>query len=195
MWAKRVLYWRSQPGMDYLLLFKNEGLAAGASLEHIHSQFTALAKTPDEIAAMWTRLAKEPTQSLSNEELTIKTQNRLTLFSPLAPRAAFETWIASTDPRMPFTELAADTAPSIDHAGELAMMIQAILRETTNAARASGANLVLQVAPNSMVNQVPRWWIEVAPRSSAMAGFELATNLRINAVSPQQAVERLKSSF
>lgn len=191
MWARRVRHWRSNPSVDYLLLFKNEGLAAGASLEHLHSQFTALDKAPQAILTMWKRVAKEPTLALPTNELIISTRNQWTTFSPLAPRGAYETWITPAESPTPFIELATD----LDLASELAKTIQRVLRATTRAAGASGANLVLQIAPNSMVSQIPSWWLEIAPRSSAMAGFELATNWRINAVSPEQAVKRLKASL
>ncbi len=191
MWARRIRHWRSLPQCEYLLLFKNEGLAAGASLEHLHSQFTALDRAPEDVSAMWQRIAESPTQKLSCERLTISSTGNFSAFSPRAPRAAFETWIACHDSRKSFEDFADSAAES----SELAKTVQSVLRKTTQLAHAGGANLVLQVAPNSVANQVARWWIEIAPRSSAMAGFELATNWRINSVSPQKSVEMLKSYF
>ena len=60
MWARRIAYWRNESSKEYLLLFKNEGLAAGASLEHIHSQFTAMDFLPEDLQTMWTKLSQEP---------------------------------------------------------------------------------------------------------------------------------------
>ena len=45
----RLRFWRGQPGIEYISLFKNVGGDAGASLSHSHSQLIATTQTPTEV--------------------------------------------------------------------------------------------------------------------------------------------------
>ena len=193
MWARRIAYWRNESSKEYLLLFKNEGLAAGASLEHIHSQFTAMDFMPDDLQAMWTKLSHDPKANQPTEEQLIAGGSLFQAITPLAPRAAYETWIMPTAScNIPFEALAENDAA----AKELSDLLQTFLKLIQSAARTKSYNLVLQIAPNSKATTLgPCWWIEIAPRSASLAGFELATNWRINAVSPEVATETLRKNY
>ena len=47
----RLAYWKRDPRMAYGQVFKNVGQAAGASLEHAHSQLLVIPRVPNVIAA------------------------------------------------------------------------------------------------------------------------------------------------
>lgn len=193
MWARRVAYWRNESSKEYLLLFKNEGLAAGASLEHIHSQFTAMNFMPNDLQAMWNKLSQDPKANQPKEEQIIAGSSLFQAVTPIAPRAAFETWIMPMASfNTPFEALSENDAA----ADELSDLLQTFLKLIRSAARTDSYNLVLQIAPNPVASQLGHcWWIEIAPRSASLAGFELATNWRINAVSPELATETLRKNY
>ncbi len=194
MWARRVAYWRAERSKEYLLLFKNEGVAAGASLEHIHSQFTAIDIVPDEIHEMWCKLLDDPSaiDPAPEQLISLSKNGKFQSKTPQAPRASFESWILPAQYDLSFESLAENT----DAADEMSELLKTSLELILSGAKATSFNLVLQIPPNSLAEQIGhRWWIEIAPRTASLAGFELATNWRINAVSPEQATGTLRKMF
>lgn len=176
-WARRMSHWRNDGRFDCQLMFKNEGPAAGASLSHIHSQIIAFPVAPPVVGPMWERLAAAP-DTLGG--LPAATLDGWQVISPPAPRGAFEAWILPAGAPQPFSE--AD-APSLS----------AVLARVIGAIGAEAFNLVLQMPPTSApANIQSRWWLEVIPRTSTIAGIELATGRWINSVSPESAAEKLR---
>ncbi|MEO0530044.1 MAG: DUF4931 domain-containing protein [Planctomycetota bacterium] len=176
---RRVRHWRTDGRFDYVLMFKNEGRPAGASLEHVHTQIVALPTTPEPVRQMWDRCAAAP-RSL---EATTSGDVSWRVQMPPAPRTPFETWITSPT-GMPVEAVADDTDALID--------LAKTLRATLKVIDAEAFNLVLQVAPLSAPDAVAdRFWLEVIPRPSAIAGFELATGAWINERSLAEAREKL----
>ena len=113
--------------------------------------------------------------------------------TPVAPRASFETWIMPTASFNTSFEAIAEDRSTAD---KLSNMLQTFLKLIRISAQTDSYNLVLQVAPNSLASQLGHcWWIEIAPRNASLAGFELATNWRINAVSPELATETLRKTY
>ena len=53
-WRDRVLDLKRDIRLRHIVIFKNHGAAAGASLEHAHSQLIALPIVPREMARSWT---------------------------------------------------------------------------------------------------------------------------------------------
>ena len=107
LWAfrDRILDLKQDRRFKYILVFKNHGEAAGASLEHPHSQLIALPILPKR----WWRNWKAPSSTFSNKERCVfcdiirqetgrryavaaENENFVTL-APYAPRFPFETWI------------------------------------------------------------------------------------------------------
>jgi UDPglucose--hexose-1-phosphate uridylyltransferase len=56
-------------------------------------------------------------------------------------------------------------------------------------------NYYLHSAPFDMDSNIPyRWHWEIAPRTMGLAGWEIGGGTFINAVAPEEAAERLRSS-
>jgi UDPglucose--hexose-1-phosphate uridylyltransferase len=183
-WARRLLYWRRGGRFDYALLFKNEGPAAGASLQHVHSQLIALPTAPASAAAMWDAVRRG---DLPQGESAIVETATWELVSPAAPRFAYECWWRPKAGEMSLESLADGVG-----AGELAQNLRRIVAAVTTLGRCDAYNLIVQVPPASLACEVgDRWWIEVVPRSAGIAGLELATGLWVNPVGPEEAAQRL----
>ncbi|QDT70429.1 galactose-1-phosphate uridylyltransferase [Planctomycetes bacterium MalM25] len=177
-WSRRVGHWSANAAFDYTLLFKNEGPAAGASLRHVHSQVLALPAAPQPVAAMWRRLADGANAS----PRTVWSEGGYLVESPAAPRGP-EAWLRS-DEGVPFARLAEDRSAASRFAG--------LLRRVLVALDLSAFNLVLQTPPASFGEALAgRWWLEIVPRDSSIAGFELATGLWISSTPPEKAAQRL----
>ncbi len=183
-WARRLVHRRHEGRFDYLLLFKNEGPAAGASMQHVHSQLMALPTAPAQAAAMWDAVRRG---DLPQDESCVVRTAAWELMSPTAPRFAYECWLRPRGGQMPLEALAEG-----EGAGELARQLRRIVAAVINLGGCDAYNLIVQVPPVSHASDVgDRWWIEVVPRSAGIAGLELATGLWVNPVGPEEAARRL----
>jgi UDPglucose--hexose-1-phosphate uridylyltransferase len=101
----RILDLKRDNRLRYVLLFKNHGEAAGASLEHTHSQIIALPVVPIQVqeeldSARRYYSFKERCvfcdivrQESADGERMILESDQLLVISPYAPRFPFETWV------------------------------------------------------------------------------------------------------
>lgn len=183
-WARRLVHWRDHGAFDYTLVFKNEGLAAGASLQHAHSQIIALPSAPAQPAAMWEAIRRG--ESVQGGSVVAQTK-KWEVVSPPAPRFGYECWWRPIGDAMSLLEVARG-----EGASELARQLRRIVVAVTTLSRCDAYNLIVQTPPASLAREVgDRWWIEVVPRSSGIAGLELATGLWMNPVAPEEAAQRL----
>lgn len=172
MWARRIAKWRAESGYDYQLVFKNEGVGAGASLEHVHSQVVTLPKAPS--------LGDAPIRG----DLIVHQANGWRIAASSVPRFAFESVICPEDSTHDFASLANDA----EVAGRLAAVIAQTLVALRSVTDVAAYNLMVNTPGEGMP-----WWIDITPRSAVTAGFELATRMWINAFSPEAAAERLRA--
>lgn len=170
IWARRIAHWRADARYAYQLVFKNEGPAAGASLEHTHSQVVAL---PEAVST--------PLPVASNG-LVFDRGAHFLAEAASAPRFACESLVRPTDTTHDFVGLADDPL----QAAELARRIVRTLNAVRSASGVAAYNLTVNAPADGSA-----WWIEITPRSAVTAGFELATGMWINATPPEVAAERI----
>src|SRR5256886_4468088 len=101
----RILDLKKDPRFEYVLVFKNHGEAAGASLEHPHSQLIATPIIPimvtEELAGSqqyWQRKERcvwcdVIRQERRDRRRGVAQSARVIVLQPVAPRVPFETWI------------------------------------------------------------------------------------------------------
>ena len=133
----RMVDLKSDKRFRYLLLFKNHGEAAGASLEHTHSQLIALPIVPKRVQE---ELDNSKSISMQKERCIfcdiirqeIETGSRVILenetfiaLAPYAPRFPFETWIL---PRQHSSAYENMPAGALRQPGEVASRISAAAR-------------------------------------------------------------------
>ena len=108
LWAfrERVLDLKQDRRFRYILMFKNHGAAAGATLEHSHSQLIALPIVPRlrargdrrRAAALRRRRSAASSATSSGRRLrdgrrVIQENADIVALAPYAPRFPFETWL------------------------------------------------------------------------------------------------------
>lgn len=186
------------------LIFKNVGEAAGASLEHVHSQLIALPFAPEVLdteLAVAAEYHQEHGQCLMCRLLSDEVQDGTRLvarnshFAAIcvyAGRQPYETWIVPNEHQHDFTQL------SDEQSKELAVILQHVLRrfsKLNDLPQLPAYNAVLHTAPSSGVLAAEfHWHWEIIPRSTSLAGFEWGTGMHINPVSPERAAFQLRSS-
>lgn len=183
----------------YGLIFKNQGAAAGASMEHSHSQIIVTPIVPllvqDELRGskrffeyrdrcIFCDMVEQEIRT--GERLVIDDPNFVAL-EPFASRFAFETWILPKRHLVRFEELA-DSA-----LGDLAQILRETLRRLERALDNPPYNMVLHTTPFDM-GDVPyyHWHFEIIPRITGVAGFEWGSGFYINAVPPESAAQFLR---
>jgi UDPglucose--hexose-1-phosphate uridylyltransferase len=116
----------------------------------------------------------------------------LVLLVPEATRQPFETWIL---PRMPEPFFHATTPARVAAVAELTQLYVARLERLVPG---SHFNWWLHQLPFSTrapaaARAAWHWHLEILPRLSAFAGFELATGCHITPLSPAESAARLRS--
>jgi UDPglucose--hexose-1-phosphate uridylyltransferase len=182
---------------SYVHLIVNEGPDAGASLEHTHAQLYALPFVPAEIARERERAAAYHERTMGGHVVTdvateeVRRRERLIahdddslLIAPWASRSPFELRIV---PRRP--------APSFEHDGDTGTtMLRTALRGLAALFGASPQlNLWIRTAPRGTEEFC--WHIDILPRLTVRAGFELGTGVDINVYPPERAASDLRAAL
>jgi UDPglucose--hexose-1-phosphate uridylyltransferase len=195
----RVVDLRNDQRFRYILLFKNHGSAAGATLEHSHSQLIALPVTPRQVADEIDGARRHYEhrerciycdivgQERKDRSRLVYENEEFVVFEPWAPRSPFETWIV---PRRHESNFEAEPKE------RLAFAAQAL--RTTLSRLMTGLG---RPAYNFMVHTNPlrdpsspsyHWHIEVVPALTQVAGFEWGSGFHINPVPPEEAADFLR---
>jgi UDPglucose--hexose-1-phosphate uridylyltransferase len=191
-WRDRLRHWRDDGRLAFAQVFKNEGSAAGASVDHCHSQLIGLPFVPpavaDEVQAAgpgcvfcgW--IAAE-----LGGPLHVAESDAFAVLCPPAPRFPGETWV------LPKVHEAAFEALGDPEADELASVVQGLLARVHRAFDGPAFNLIIKSAPFRHAGPY-HWRIEVLPRTTSTAGWEWGTGVLINTVFPEQASALLRAA-
>ena len=185
--------------LRYVLIFKNYGEAAGASLEHTHSQLIALPIVPRLVHTEVTRAQeywglKERcvfcdmvSQEIEQGRRIVSANDDFVAFAPYAPRFPFETWI------LPREHASAFDATPAARFEPLAALLSDILRRLDRALADPPYTLVVHTAPfNERENGHYHWHVEIMPKLTRVAGFESGSGFYINPTPPEDAARYLR---
>jgi UDPglucose--hexose-1-phosphate uridylyltransferase len=200
-YAARLGHWHDDGQFEYGLVFKNRGPIAGASLAHLHSQLIALPELPQPVAAEFARAQQSfrdhrscPYCRLVEDERAtgrrvVLERDGLIAFCPFASLQPYETWLLPTEHEPWF-----ERRPAPGVANRLAAALHEVVVRIEAIVPGAAYNLMLRTAPwRAAAVRCGHWRIEVLPRTTSLAGLELATGIHINPLSPAHAAERLRS--
>ncbi|OGC11141.1 galactose-1-phosphate uridylyltransferase [candidate division WOR-1 bacterium RIFOXYA12_FULL_52_29] len=211
LWAykQRIVDLEKDKRFRYILVFKNYGTAAGASLAHPHSQLIATPITPRYVklelaSARSYFLEKERCifcdmirQELGTGERMVYENEYFVAFTPFASRFPFELWLLPRRHEAGFQEL-----PDEERM-QLARCLKDIMMRLKKTLNDPPYNYVIHTAPNSVprpgkpdywgtINYDFHWHIEIIPRLTKQAGFEWGSGLYINPTAPEEAAKYLR---
>lgn len=185
----------------YIIIFKNHGTAAGALLDHSHSQLIALPIVPrevrDELEGARAHFAARERcvfcdiirQETKDVRRVIAENDEMVALAPYAPRFPFETWILPKRHQPLFED-----APRHEYAS-LARLLGDILRRMNRALRFPPYNLLIHTGPLSeTVDEFYHWHVEIIPKLTKVAGFEWATGFYMNPTAPEEAAQVLRDA-
>ena len=193
----------------YILIFKNHGATAGASLAHPHTQIIATPVTPRTVAQeldasrMHHQLKERCLfcdiidQEIDEGRRVVYLDDQFIAFAPYASRFPFEITLA---PRRHRHRLVDIDRAEVDG---LARALKDVLSRLTRALQDPPYNCLFHTAPNTETTHKRahyweslafdfHWHIEILPRLTKVAGFEWGTGFYINPTAPEEAARFLK---
>ncbi|HZZ30189.1 MAG TPA: DUF4931 domain-containing protein [Pirellulales bacterium] len=201
VYHQRLATLRQSKQFRSAVIFKNGGPSAGATLAHVHSQLMAFENNSPQFGDRLSNFQSYYEQqgscpvcdmscevSIDPRRLVAQTSN-FVAYCPFASRHAYETWI------VPLAHASHFDAQAVESLPELAALLRAVLVKLQRIVKLPAYNYILHTAPfDTVVNGHYHWHIEILPRTSNLAGFELGTGCYINAVLPEQAAAELRKA-
>lgn len=184
VYRRRYLAHRSAA---HVALFTNHGRAAGATIDHLHSQLMPLSFVPPSVAretAAFADAADCPLcVAVSNhhdEGLVISEGNGFARIAPYASAFPYEQWIVPLRHQADVTSLGES---------EVSGLASALLDATRGARLLAPSHNVIH---KNFAHPASHFYLIVVPRLTAIAGFELATGTFIDIMDPAAAARALR---
>lgn len=196
----RTLDLKKDLRFKYVLIFKNHGVAAGASLEHTHSQLIATPIIPKRVTeelegskrfynykerCIFCDIIRQEVQS--QRRMVASFDSYITI-EPFAPRFPYETWILPTQHYSHF-----ESMPDGMYR-ELASVLKDALIRINRALGYPPFNFILHTSPIQESTYLEyHWHVEIIPKLAKVAGFEWGSGFYINSTPPEAAANDLKN--
>jgi UDPglucose--hexose-1-phosphate uridylyltransferase len=190
----------NDPRWCYLLVYKNQGERAGATLGHVHSQLVALPAVPKQ-AVDELNGAKQHYEStgrciycamiqreLERRERLITASEGFVALCPFASRFAYETWILPKNHAAAFEQSSEQDIVALAHAQK-----DLIIRLNRVLSNPPFNYLIHSIPPQEKLNSHYHWHIEVLPQLARAAGFEWGSGSHMNSVAPEDAARSLRN--
>ncbi len=199
---ERYLTLMKEKNINYISIFHNYGKKAGASIAHPHSQLLAIP-----VISPYVRLELDGAEKYyqSNQRcvycnmLKYEQENKSRIvyqnddfiaFCPFAARSSFEIWVLPKK-HMPYFERINDKEKIA-----LAKVFQKSMYALYKALNNPALNFYIHTSPCDGQDYIHyHWHIEIIPRTSTWAGFELETGVEVTALPPEKAAEYLRKAL
>jgi len=194
-YGQRVRTLQQDKKIKYILVFKNQGGSAGASINHAHSQIFASAYVPPHIITRRER-AQEYRMVHGTDyysDLIIQEERgprwiaggkKVCALTPYASMYNYEAWI------MPWRRVDNITQLTSSELEEMAVYLKKLLTKVNE----------LGLPYNYYLHQIvgdaqEHLYLRIAPRRDVWAGLELGSRLVVNSVSPEEAADYYRQAF
>ncbi|RLE08634.1 galactose-1-phosphate uridylyltransferase [Candidatus Aerophobetes bacterium] len=197
VYRDRIVKLTKIPYIKYVLVFKNQGREAGASLRHSHSQVIATPIIPRNIqeelegAKRYYELNKRcifcdiMAQELALRKRVILENEMWVAFTPYASRFPYEICLLPKEHTFIFQEM---TDEELAH---LSQILRDVIRAMNKALSNPPYNYFLHLPPlKKGSSRYYHFHLEIIPRLTKLAGFEWGTGFYINPVPPEEAAAK-----
>jgi UDPglucose--hexose-1-phosphate uridylyltransferase len=213
--------YQSNPQLRYVLVFKNFGPAAGASISHTHSQIIATPVVPHNVqaevdysrayyaknhqcifcalidqaltfeATVYDRESGEVRRKINVGQYVVERGEKFIAIKPFASRFEWEVHILPLHHQSDFL----DVGPN--DLADLARVMRRTMARLDAVLGGAQYNFFLHSLPHADGDKdchaSYHWHMEICPRTSIPTGFELGSGLFVNTVSPEDAAEQLRA--
>jgi UDPglucose--hexose-1-phosphate uridylyltransferase len=216
----RALY-ATDDRIQYVLVFKNFGPAAGASIAHTHSQVVAMPVIPENVhnevshsrlyfgknrqcifcslidealtfeATIYDRKSGAVRRQISVGQYVIERGRHFVAIKPFASRYEWEIHILPLDHRSDFMDI------TDDEREDMAGVLKRTMTRLDAVIGGAQYNFFLHSIPHNNefgnCHDSYHWHLEICPRTSIPTGFELGSGLFVSTISPEQAAAQLRA--
>lgn len=198
-WGERIRDLARDTRLRAVMVFKNHGAEAGATLSHPHSQLVALPNVPSAIVeelegarrhfalkerCIWCDVVR---QERKDGARVVFENAHAVVLSPWAARVPFETWVLPKQHQSHFEDEPRAVVRDVAEA------IGTVVRRLEVALDRPAWNMLLHTAPlreRGLTHY--HWHLEVLPAVTRVAGFEWGSGFFINPVPPEEAAAFLR---
>ena len=212
----------SDPRLKYVLVFKNFGPAAGASIPHTHSQIIATPVVPENVqnevthsrqhyqkfgqcifcslidealtyeATIYDRNSGQIRRKINVGQYVIERGERFVAIKPFASRFEWEIHILPLQHESDFLQA------SEQDLQDFARVLKRTMARLDKVVGGVQFNFFLHSTPHGEEYRdcggSYHWHLEICPRTSIPTGFELGSGLFVSTVSPEEAAEALRNA-
>jgi UDPglucose--hexose-1-phosphate uridylyltransferase len=210
----------SDPRLKYVLVFKNFGPAAGASIPHTHSQIIAMPVVPVNViaevensaayqakhhhcifcalidealtfeATIYDRASGEVRRRVNVGQYVVERGRKFIAIKPFASRFEWEVHILPLAHQADFLDVLDDDLE------DFASVLRNTMARLDAVIGGAQYNFFLHSAPHDGGEHGAsyHWHLEICPRTSIPTGFELGSGLYVNTISPEKAAEQLRAA-
>ncbi|NQU95162.1 MAG: galactose-1-phosphate uridylyltransferase [Candidatus Omnitrophica bacterium] len=189
---------RKDPRFKYILIFRNYGKSAGASLEHPHSQLIALPIVPkrvnEELQSSLEYFNYKDrcvfcdmlSQEMNDKERIVEENDFFICFAPYVSRFPYEMWIMPKNHESHFVSL------QKDEVFPLATILRNSMKKLKKLLNDPPYNYIIHTSPiNGHEKEYYHWHIEIMPKLVNVAGFEWGSGFYVNPIPPEVAAKNL----
>lgn len=202
-YQQRHLSLMELPWIEYVLIFKNHGREAGTSQEHPHSQIIASPIMPDSVQrsgevagehykrtgmCLMCQIVAE--ESRAGTRVVLHEQ-QFVVVHPFAASRPAETWVVPITHQPSYAEASGEVVAGLGSA------LLRTLKKLASGFSDPDFNYVLHSSPKSAENQPPEYWhwyLQIFPRMTTAAGFELGSGIFINTMPPEQTAAIMREA-
>jgi UDPglucose--hexose-1-phosphate uridylyltransferase len=190
---------RKDPRIECIIIFKNHGESAGASLEHPHSQLVATPIVPAQVRdriqdaihfmddtgeCVFCSMLK---QELAARERIVFDSEHFIAFVPYAALSPFHLWLF---PKRHSSSFDDSTDPEID---DLALNLKTVLAKLYHGLGNPNFNYCIRSVPtDEQQTDYFHWYLAIIPKVSQTAGLELGSGIFVNTALPEASAKFLR---
>lgn len=181
--------------LEYIQVFKNQGIDAGASQSHSHWQIAGLSVVPEKINKIMNKLSdfkKETGKcyfcSLNHEERIVEEDENFIVYCPYDSKFSYEMYIIPRAHNCNFKNF------SDEELFSLGKIIRNSVYRLAQIYEGISYNICFYNMPvNAKGEDSFHFFIQIIPRIGQMAGFEFSTGCFISSVLPENAAVNLRN--
>ncbi|MBI3671368.1 HIT domain-containing protein [Candidatus Azambacteria bacterium] len=186
--------------VEYVFILHNHGRDAGASLRHLHSQIIAPSVVPTDVQRSIDASEKYFSKNkkcihckilkyeLKDKKRVVYQNKKFAVFVPFASKMAFEINIFPKEHEDSFGDLKREDMKFFADA------LQKALQKLRVALNDPAFNFFIHSSPKSGNHKHYHWHMEIFPKTSVWAGYEIGTGMPISAVRPEDAAKFLRGA-
>jgi UDPglucose--hexose-1-phosphate uridylyltransferase len=198
-YLSRYVEIRNDPRVECIIIFKNHGESAGASIQHPHSQLVATPVVPSQVRyriqdavqffddtgeCVFCSMLR---QELTEKERIVFESRHFAAFIPYAALSPFHLWLFPKRHTSSFDDI------SDDEIEDLALCLKTVLAKVYFGLGNPDYNYSIRSVPtDERQTDFFHWYLSIIPKVNQSAGLELGSGIFVNTALPEESAKFLR---